>query len=175
MFGGWGGERTKLERQGITFTFQSVNDFLLNSDGDAANWSRVRGTLDIDFDKTEFVPGLKFHITGLWQGGGNMGAYIGSIANPSLVSANTARLDSWWFEQSLAHNSLSIRLGQFAGQDFYGVQAYGGSYLLGPLGYALGNLFSADYETYDPASTPAAEVRIAPSNRLLKFSSEQVT
>lgn len=164
MFGDWRGLRTTLERQGITFTFQFVNDFLLDANNRAANWGRGRGTLDIDFGKAELVPGLKFHITGLWQGGGHMGTYIGSIANPSsLVSANSARLDSWWFEQSLAHNKLLIRLGQFAGQDFYGVQAYGGSYLMGPLGYALGNLFSADYETFDPASTPAAEIRVTPS------------
>ena len=162
MFGDWGGARTKFERQGIAFTFQSVNDFLRDTHRGAANWSRVRGTLDIDFGKTKLAPGLSFHITGLWQGGGNLGAYMGSIANPSsLVSANTARLDSWWFEQSLAHNKLSIRLGQFAGQDSYGVQGQGGSYLLEPLGYALGNL-SAVYETFDPASTPGAEVRIAP-------------
>jgi len=54
-------------------------------------------------------------------------------------------------------------LGQFAGLDFYGVQADGGSYILEPLGYAIGNLFPADYESFDPASTPAAEIRIVPS------------
>ena len=141
-----------------------MNDTLLNTKGDVANWSRVRGTLDIDFGQAELVPGLKFHVTGLWQGGGNMGAYIGSIANPSsLVSANTARLDSWWFEQALANNKLFIRLGQFAGLDFYGVQADGGSYILEPLGYAIGNLFPADYESFDPAGTPAAEIRVVPS------------
>jgi len=165
MFGGWGGERTKLERKGITFSFLSVNDTLLNTKGDVANWSRVRGTLDIDFGQAELVPGLKFHVTGLWQGGGNMGAYIGSIANPSsLVSANTARLDSWWFEQALANNKLFIRLGQFAGLDFYGVQADGGSYILEPLGYAIGNLFPADYESFDPAGTPPAKFGVVLPN-----------
>jgi hypothetical protein len=42
----------------------------------------VRGTLDVDFGKLELVRGLKFHITGLWQGGSNIGAYINSIAKP---------------------------------------------------------------------------------------------
>src|SRR5580658_1120773 len=164
MFGDWGGERTALENAGITFSFISVNDFLLDTRSTAANWSRVRGTLDVDFGKLELVQGLTFHITGLWQGGGNMGSYIGSIANPSsLVSANTTRLDSWWFEQSLLQGKLFVRAGQFAGEDFYGVQAYGSSYIMEPLGYALGNLHSADYETFDPASTPAAEVRVVPS------------
>lgn len=164
MFGDWGGERTALENAGVTFSFLSVNDFLLDTRSAAANWSRVRGTLDVDFGKLELVQGLTFHITGLWQGGGNMGSYIGSIANPSsLVSANTTRLDSWWFEQSLAQGKLFVRAGQFAGEDFYGVQNYGSSYIMEPLGYALGNLHSADYETFDPAATPAAEVRVVPT------------
>jgi porin len=167
LFGDWGGERTALERAGIVFNFVSVNDFLVDSRGDDASLSRVRGTLDVDFGKLELVRGLKFHITGLWQGGGNMGAYIGSIANPSsLVSANTARLDSWWFEQSFANDKLFVRAGQFAGSDFYGNQAYGSSYVMDPLGYALGNQFTADYESSDPAATPAAEVRVAPAKHI---------
>jgi carbohydrate-selective porin OprB len=165
MFGDWGGERTRLANLGLTFNFTSVNDFLVDQKGADANWSRVRGTVDFDFGKADLVPGLRFHITGLWQGGGNMGAYIGSSANPSsLVSSNTARLDSWWFEQALLNNMVYVRLGQFAGLDFYGVQTDGASYVLEPLGYAIGNLFPADYESFDPAATPAAEIRIVPSS-----------
>ena len=164
MLGDWGGERTHLANRGVTFDFVSVNDLLLDTRKDVANWSRIRGTIDIDFGKAELVPGLSFHATALWQAGGNMGAYIGSVANPSsLVSANTIRLDSWWFEQALANNKLFIRAGQFAGLDFYGDQQYGASYIIEPLGYALGNLFTADYESFDPAGTPAFEVRYKPS------------
>lgn len=167
MLGDWGGKRTALERSGIVFNFISVNDFLEDTRSDVANWSRVRGTLDIDFGKAELVQGLTFHITALWQAGGNMGTDIGSIANPSsLVSADTTRLDSWWFQQALANNKVFIRVGQFAGLDFYGNQLYGASYIMEPLGYALGNLFSADYESFDPAGTPAAEVRYVPSKHV---------
>jgi porin len=134
MLGDWGGERTALEHSGIVFNFVSVNDLLVDARSDVANWSRVRGTLDIDFGKAELVQGLTFHITALWQAGGNMGTDIGSIANPSsLVSADTTRLDSWWFQQALAHNKVFIRAGQFAGLDFYGNQLYGGSYIMEPL------------------------------------------
>ena len=164
MLGDWGGERSKLANDGIVFNIISVNDLLVDTRSDVANWSRVRGTMDIDLGKADLVQGLKFHITALWQAGGNMGTYIGSIANPSsLVSADTFRLDSWWFEQALAHKKLFIRGGQFAGLDFYGVQQYGSSYIIEPLGYALGNLFTADYESFDPAGTPAAEVRYVPN------------
>src|SRR5580698_4906861 len=167
MLWDWDGKRTALERSGIVFNFISVNDFLEDTRSDVANWSRIRGTLDIDFGKAELVQGLTFHITALWQGGGNMGTYIGSVANPSsLVSADTTRLDSWWFQQALAHNKIFIRAGQFAGLDFYGNQLYGGSYIMEPLGYALGNLFTADYESFDPAGTPAAEVRYVPTKHI---------
>lgn len=84
VFGDWGGERTRLADLGLTFSFISVNDFLVNQRGGDANWSRVRGTADFDFGKAELVPGLTFHVTGLWQGGGNMGAYIGSSGNNIL-------------------------------------------------------------------------------------------
>lgn len=167
MLGDWGGARSALERAGVVFNIISVNDFLEDTRQDVANWSRVRGTLDIDFGRLELVQGLQFHITALWQAGGNMGTYIGSVANPSsLVSADTTRLDSWWFEQALAKNKIFVRAGQFAGLDFYGNQPYSSSYIIEPLGYALGNLFPADYESFDPAGTPAAEVRYVPSKHV---------
>lgn len=56
--------------------------------------------------------GLRFHATGLWQAGANLGVQIGIIANPSdLVSAHTTRLDSWWLEQCLCEQSIKVRPG----------------------------------------------------------------
>jgi porin len=52
-------------------------------------------------------------------------------------------------------------VGQFAGQDFYGNAQYGSSFIISPLNYALGNLFTT-LETFNPFATPAAEIRIAP-------------
>jgi porin len=164
LLGEWGGERTRLEHAGVVLNLIYVNDLLADTRGDLANWSRVRGTLDIDFGKAELARGLKFHITAMWQAGGNLGAYVGAIANPSSnASFNLTRLDSWWFEQSLAHDKVFVRAGQFAGLDSYGVQQDGESYLIEPLGYAPANLIAADYEPFAPAGTPAAEIRYVPS------------
>ena len=103
LLGDWGGERTKLaEQYGVTFDFFYVADFLGTPQAaiktGAAGWNRVRGTMDIDFGKLAGWNGLTFHVTGLWQGGPNLGAnYLGSISNPSgLVSARTEILDSYW-------------------------------------------------------------------------------
>jgi len=79
-----------------------------------------------------------------------------------LVSAHATRLDSWWFQQALFRNHLFVKAGQFAGLDFYGNQEFGSSYLIEPMDYALGNLFSNTFESFDPAATPAAEIRVVP-------------
>ena len=62
LFGDWAGERTRLENAGVILNLKYVNDLLTDTRGDLANWSRVRGTLDIDFGKAELVRGLKFHM-----------------------------------------------------------------------------------------------------------------
>jgi hypothetical protein len=58
---------------------------------------------------------------------------------------------------------LSLILGEWAGKDFYGNQEYGDSWLMDPLGYAFGNLFSSVYESPNLAGTPGAEVKVAPN------------
>lgn len=167
LFGDWGGERSALAEKGITFDLFYVSDLQANTSGGLeqreVGWMRSRGTVDIDLGKLAGLKGLTFHVTGLWQAGGNLGADIGSIANPSgLVSAHTTRLDSFWLQQAFFGDRLFVKAGQFAGLDFYGVQEYGGSYLIEPLDYALGNLFPTTFESFNPAGTPAVEVRFFP-------------
>src|SRR5271168_3648979 len=171
LFGDWGGERSALAAKGVTFDFFYVSDLQANTSGGLeqreVGWERSRGTVDIDLGKLAGLKGLTFHVTGLWQGGGNLGGDIGTIANPSgLVSAHTTRLDSFWLQQAFFGNKLFVKAGQFAGLDFYGVQEYGGSYLIEPLDYALGNLFPTTYESFNPAGTPALEVRFFPVPKL---------
>jgi carbohydrate-selective porin OprB len=117
LLGDWGGARTRLEEQhGVKFDFFYVGDLLANPKGGVekeSGWNRFRGTMDIDFNKLIGAKGLTFHVTGLWQGGTNLGGnYLGSIANPSgLVSAHTTRLDSFWLQQELFDGKVTIRAG----------------------------------------------------------------
>jgi porin len=166
LFGQWGGERTRLEERGVKFDFQYVSDSLWNIKSEQqerlASWNRFRGTVDIDFGALTGEHGLYFHATALWQGGGNLGTYLGLLTSPSgMSSANTCRLDSWWIEKRWLDERLTARVGQFAEQDFYGAQHYAASFIFEPMGYALGNLFTT-LESFDPPSTPALEVRVAP-------------
>jgi porin len=167
LFGDWDGERTSLASKGVTFDFFYVADLQANPVGGLeqtqVGWGRIRGTMDVDFGRLADVNGLTFHVTGLWQFGGNLGADIGALANPSgLVSAHTTRLDSFWLQQAFLHNRLFLRAGQFAGLDFYGNSEYGASYLIEPLDYAFGNLFPTTYESFNPAGTPAAQIQVIP-------------
>src|SRR5580693_2603232 len=170
LFGDWGGERGRLEELGVDFDLQYISDTLWNLKSTqperVAMWNRVRGTVDIDFGRLTHHEGWYFHATALWQGGGNLGAYLGLIASPSgMSSANTFRLDSWWIEKRWKEERIVIRAGQFAGQDFYGAQHYAASFIFEPMGYALNNLFTT-FESFDPPSTPAAEIRVAPLRSL---------
>jgi porin len=169
LLGDWGGERSALAEKGITFDFFYITDMQANPSGGIqqsyAGWERFRGSVHIDFDKMIQWQGLSFHATGLWQSGPNLGAKIGTLANPSdLVSQHTTRLDSFWVQQLLLHNKVRIRAGQLAGLDFYGNQEYGGNWLIEPLGYAFGNLFTSIYESFNPAGTPGAEILVAPTS-----------
>jgi len=166
LFGSWGGERTRLLERGVRFDFQYISDSLWDIKSEQkerfASWNRFRGTVDIDFGTLTGLHGLYFHATALWQGGGNLGAYLGLLTSPSgMSSANTCRLDSWWIEKRWLNERIAARVGQFAGQDFYGAQHYATSFIFEPMGYALGNLFT-DFESFDPPSTPAMEIRVVP-------------
>jgi len=170
LFGDWVGERSQLADRGVTFDLQYVSDSLWNIKSEQqerfASWNRFRGTVDIDFGRLVGEPGLYFHATGLWQGGGNLGTYLGLLTSPSgMSSADTCRLDSWWIEKRWLDERIIARVGQFAGQDFYGAQHYAASFIFEPMGYALGNL-STTFESFDPPSTPALEVRVVPTHNL---------
>jgi len=168
--GDWFGERSKLQERGVDFDFEYISDSLWNIKSDKnerlASWNRGRGTVDVDFGSLIGQHGLYFHATALWQGGGNLGTYLGLETSPSGMSSyNLFRLDSWWVKKTWLHDRIATRIGQFAGQDFYGDQDYGTSFIFEPMGYALGNL-STTFETGSPGSTPALELTIEPIRNL---------
>ncbi len=126
-------------------------------------WGRIRTTVDLDFAKFSRARGLTFHATGLWQYGQNMGTIIGSIANPSgLVSIHTFRLDSMYLQQDLYKGKAFLKVGQFAAEDDFGIQEYGGNFLIEPLDYAFGNLGNVR-ASWDPASGPAVQLKFVPN------------
>ena len=171
----WGPERQRLEDKGLKFTFFYITDAFGNKktpkevDEQFSAWYRIRGTVDVDFGKFTAAKGLTFHITGLWQGGQNMGNIIGSLVNPSsLVSIHTFRLDSAWLQQSLFDGKLLITGGQMATQDFYGLGLMGNNFLMEPFGYNFGIMGNAG-ASWDPASGPAGNIKVFPIKPIKNF------
>src|SRR6267142_869854 len=170
LLGDWGGVRPYLFERGVRFDLQYISDSLSNIESDrnerCVSWNRVRGTVDIDFGALVGQSGWYFHATALWHNGGHLGTYLGLLTSPSGISSqHTFRLDSWWIEKRWLDDRVTARVGQFAGQDFYGAQHYATSFIFEPMGYALGNLFTT-IESFDPPSTPAAELRLVPIDTL---------
>ncbi len=70
----------------MSFDFQYVSDSLWNIKSVQperfTSWNRFRGTVDIVFGKLIDQQGLYFHATALWQGGGNLGTYLGLLDQP---------------------------------------------------------------------------------------------
>jgi carbohydrate-selective porin OprB len=154
LFGDWGGERSKLMERGVTFDFHSISDDLSNIKSQQTerftSYNRTRGTVDIDLGTLIYAPGYSFHIAAAWQTGANLRNYLGLIANPtSLASGNVFRLDSWWFQKQWLTRRIALRAGQFAGDDTYGNQEFGNSFIFEPLGGPTENL-SNTFETFDP-------------------------
>ena len=169
LLGDWGGARTRLEEEkGVKFDFHYIGDFLYAAnaryqDG-GAGWNRVRGTMDVDFGKLAGWKGWTFHVTGLWQGGPNLGSdYLGSISNPStLVSVRATMLDSYWLAYAMLDGKVTVRFGQFASMDYYGLPPWIWHYMMEPLSYGFGNRGN-DYASWDPASGPGAQILVTPN------------
>ena len=118
LFGDWGGERAALAEKRLTFDFLYITDLEANPTGGLqqaqAGWERLRGTMDLNFDRLISWQGLSIHATGLWQSGANLGLKIGTLANPSdLVSAHATRLDSFWVQQLFSATSCGSARGSW--------------------------------------------------------------
>src|SRR5260370_9008841 len=123
LFGNWGGARTRLLERGVRFDFQYISDSLWNIKSDQkerfASWNRFRGTVDIDFGTLAGLQGLYFHATALWQGGGNLGAFLGLLTSPSgIFSQKKCRLDSLWVEKGWHAEAIAARLFPFPSVEF---------------------------------------------------------
>jgi porin len=72
MLGDWGGKRTELEKEGITFDFNNIGDFLTDVSGSqehhATYFGRFRFTTDIDFNRLSGFDGELF-FSPIWQYG----------------------------------------------------------------------------------------------------------
>jgi len=125
LTGDWGGVRSYLERNGITFTLNYTNDFLANVGGGIKPGSIGLGVfqpqLDLDLEKLAGWEGGKFHTHGLITHGPFFSpTYLGNIlAVSNLEAGPVARLYSFWDQQNVFNDRLSVRAGLMSADSLF--------------------------------------------------------
>jgi porin len=158
MLGDWGGERTALAKQGVTFDFNNIGDFLTNVTGrelqHATYFGRFRFTTDIDFSKLSGFDGELF-FSPIWQYGQNLsGQYLGvNTLTSSIAGTNSIRMDQFWYQQGLFNNMFKIKLGQVAAVNEFGATDFFDILMNDELGYAPNAIFNTK-TPFSPAGKP---------------------
>ena len=160
MLGDWGGERTKLAKEGVTFDFTNIGDFLTDVTGNqthhATYFGRFRASTDIDFNKLSNFDG-EFFISGIWQYGRNLsGDYLHvNTLTSSIAGEESERIDQLWYQQGLFDHQLLIKLGQVAPVNEFGATDFFDILYNDELGYAPNAIFNTR-EPFSPAGKPGA-------------------
>ena len=164
MLGDWGGTRTDLAKEGVTFDFNDIGDFLVDVTGSqphhATYFGRFRASTDIDFNKLSGFDG-EFFISGIWQYGRNLSAdYLNvNTLTSSIAGTESLRLDQAWYQQGLADSRIKIKAGQIAIVNDFGATDFGDILFNDELGYAPNPIFQSQ-QPFSPAGKPAVEVKL---------------
>src|ERR1700694_1496396 len=120
----WGGFRSKLEQDGLKFTFTYYGDAFANPSGGVQQGfgydSRFGTIIDADLDKLWGWSGATFHASIHQIHGTQFSAtHLDNLMTVSGIEAPpSTRLFNLWIEQRFG-NQVSLRLGQFtAAQEF---------------------------------------------------------
>jgi porin len=160
LLGDWGGERTKLANEGVTFDFNDIGDFLADVTGNqehhATYFGRIRATADIDFNKLSGFDG-EFFVSGIWQYGRNLsGQYLGvNTLTSSIAGEESERIDQLWYQQGFADDLFKIKLGQVAAVNEFGATDFFDILFNDELGYAPNAIFNTK-QPFSPAGKPGA-------------------
>ena len=162
MLGDWGGERTRLANQGVTFDFNNIGDFLTDVTGNqvhhATYFGRFRGSTDIDFNKLAGFDG-EFFFSGIWQYGANLsGQYLQTnTLTSSIAGVNSVRFDQLWWQQGFFDSQFKIKLGQLAAVNDFGATDFFDILFNDELGYAPNAIFNTK-QPFSPAGKPGIEL-----------------
>lgn len=158
MLGDWGGERTRLANEGVTFDFNDIGDFLTDVTGSqvhhATYFGRFRASTDIDFNKLSGFDG-EFFISGIWQYGRNLsGQYLGvNTLTSSIAGEESERIDQLWYQQGFVDNMFKVKLGQVAPVNEFGATDFFDILFNDELGYAPNAIFNTK-QPFSPAGKP---------------------
>jgi len=171
--GDWGGERSYLESQGVTFTFSYTNDFLANVSGGIKTGAAVIGIfqpqVDLDLQKLLGWEGDRIHIHGLVTYGPPFSAdYLGNIlAVSNLEAGSVARLYALWYEHNAPDDRWSVRAGLMLADSQFLQSSTASNFINNGISwptFLAGNL-PASGPAY-PLPAPGIRVRVKPRDDL---------
>jgi porin len=158
LLGDWGGERSALEKQGVTFDFNDIGDFQADVSGNqehhASYFGRVRGSVDLDLKKLVDVD-AEFFVTGIYQYGRNeSGDYLHTnTLTSSIAGVESARVDQIWYKQWFFNHHSAITFGQVAAVNEFGATDFFDILFNDELGYAPNTIFPTR-QPFSPAGKP---------------------
>lgn len=175
LTGDWGGERSRLEQQGIQLGGDEILDALGNPHGGAAQGAVMEGRLEI-FTTIDLAQafgtdwaGALFHANAYQiHGQGLSGHDIGNLVPVSNIEAPDAtRLFSLWLQQSFAGDRVSLRAGEIAADDEFFTSQYAPLFINATFGWPslLGINLPSGGPSY-PLARPGARLRVALSPRI---------
>jgi len=162
MLGDWGGERTHLEQEGVTFMFNNIGDLLYDASGSQEHhmtyFGRFRASVDIDLEKSANIDG-EFFFSGVWQYGLNLSAqYLHTnTLTSSIAGENSIRVDQLWYQQGFDGGKIKIKLGQIAAVNEFGATDFFDILYNDELGYAPNAIFNTK-QPFSPAGKPGVIV-----------------
>jgi porin len=148
--GDWGGLRTALQEQGITFEGGFVADFLALTRGGASgggNWDYAGYTyLGITFDLETLaqLPGLSFYVEGGWSFGEDLARKTGSIFSPAeAFTGRAVRLTRMYLQQDLLEDQLSLKFGRLSTEDDFLSSPIYGQYVSAAINSVPGSILES--------------------------------
>jgi porin len=173
LTGDWGGARTALAKQGITFDLGYTGEALAIVDGGVHRGSLYEGLLnlgvDADLGKLYGWNGTTFHAQ-VFQihGHGPSPYYVQNLMDISNIEAVPAtRLYTLWLQQDLFDGRVSVRAGQLAADDEFVVTPSAAGLINGTFGwFTLGSANLPSSGPAYPLATPGIRLQLQPTHNL---------
>lgn len=174
LTGDWGGLRTRLADEGVTFNLQYSPEVWSNVTGGTSTGTVYTGLAilqgNVDLRKLVGWLGASVSTRWYWLSGQdismtNLGNNIFTVSN--IAGFNTFRMSELWFQQDLLNNRLSIRVGQLAADTQFDTSTYNAVFLNGTFGWSpdLSTNIPNGGPAY-PMAAPGVQVVLTPFNWL---------
>lgn len=173
LLGDMAGARVWMFLHGITFDLHEVDELWGNVSGGLSRGPAYTGvtmpTLTVDMEKLVGLRGGTFNISALQIHGRSISQDRLSVFNPvsGFEADRSTRLFELWYQQSLLHGKLDVRVGQQDLDTEFMITSYGSLFLNANFGWPMApsnNLYAGGPSW--PLASPAVRLRYRPTDSL---------